>query len=177
MSQPYEDPFENPTPRQAKFASAASFRGRLVMIEPTLVERDIPKKATAPNGAKGDRVTANVTTMDGLGPVPIVSNNVPTGQMLEGPLYRKVWFSQDQIADGLQSLDKQSLKKRVLARIDTLKPGQTPGEGNPWILADATPAEREQAIKLYAEMMLSGSQASATEAAIASTNPSNPWAK
>ena len=71
-----EDPFEDPTPRVSAFASADSFRGRLVMVEPIKVDRDIPKTSTEPNGPRGDRVTANVTVVDGQGPVITMTTQI-----------------------------------------------------------------------------------------------------
>lgn len=147
------DPFEDPTPRTSEFASADSFRGRLILIEPTKVERDIPKQATAPNGPKGDRVTANVTVVDGKGPVQIYSMRAPSGKFLDGPLHRGVWFNQDQLSAGLQTPDGV-LRKRVLCRIDTLKPGTPAGQGNPWTMTVTTAEEKAQAAKFLAEAII-----------------------
>lgn len=140
-----EDPFADPTPRTSEFASADSFRGRLILVEPTQVERDIPKQSTQPNGPKGDRVTATVTTVDGKGQVQIYSNKVPTGVYLDGPEHIGVWFNQDQIAAGLQTLKKDALLKMVLCRIDTLKPGTIQGQGNPWVMSPASDADKQMA--------------------------------
>lgn len=145
------DPFEDPTPPAVVFASADSFRGRLVMIEPTKVERDIPKVSSQPSGPKGDRITANVTVLDGKGDVQAYKNKVPTGQTLPGPVYRKVWFNQDQIASGLQTVQGQ-LRGRVLAVLDTYKPGQPAGQGNPWTLIPATAEQKSAAVKELARI-------------------------
>lgn len=147
------DPFEDPTPRVSAFASADSFRGRLILIEPTNVERNVPKQSTVPNGPKGDKITANVTVVDGQGPVQIFDKKVPTGRFLEGPMHRGVWFNQDQLVDGLQTPDRQ-LRKRVLCRIDTLTPGTSAGQGNPWTMIATTPAEKEMAAKFLATIIL-----------------------
>lgn len=147
------DPFEDPTPRVSAFASADSFRGRLILIEPTNVERNVPKQSTVPNGPKGDKITANVTVVDGQGPVQIFDKKVPTGRFLEGPMHRGVWFNQDQLVDGLQTPDRQ-LRKRVLCRIDTLTPGTSAGQGNPWTMIATTPAEKETAAKFLANVIL-----------------------
>lgn len=155
-----QDPFEDPTPRVSAFASADSFRGRLVMIEPTRIEHDIPKQASNPSGPKGDRITANVTVMDGKGAVQIFNQKVPTGRFLDGPLHRGVWFNQDQITQGLQTPDG-ALRKRVLAKLDTLKPGTPAGQGNPWVMNPATPEEKAQAAKLLAEGIVGAAAAAA----------------
>lgn len=160
-----EDPFENPTPRVSAFASADSFRGRLVMIEPVKVDRDVPKMASQPNGAKGDRVTATVTVVDGQGPIQIFSNRAATGRFLDGPVHRGVWFGQEQLAQGLQSEDGAALRKRVLARIETLKPGQPQGQGNPWTFVVATDEDRAIARAFLAAQMVGGADApTATDA-------------
>lgn len=156
------DPFEDPTPRVSAFASADSFRGRLILIEPTNVERNVPKQRTAPNGAKGDKVTANVTVLDGQGPVQIFNRKVPTGRFLEGPMHRGVWFNQDQITDGLQTPEGH-LRKRVLCRIETLQPGVPAGEGNPWTMVVTTPAEKETALRVLNEITIGGASAPAQE--------------
>ena len=148
------DGFEDPTPRMSAFASADSFRGRLIMIEPVRIGRDVPKKASQPSGPRGDKVTADVTVLDGLGGVEIFSQRVPTGRTLEGPLFRRVWFNQDQIAQGLQTPDGKGLRGRVLCRIDTLKPGTPAGEGNPWTISPVSPEEKAQAAAELARIQL-----------------------
>lgn len=153
------DPFQDPTPRVAQHASADSFRGRLILIEPVKVERDVPKMANQPNGPKGDRVTATVTVVDGQGPVQIYAKTVPTGKFLDGPTYRGVWFNQDQISAGLQTEDGKSLLKMVLCRIDTLQPGTTAGVGNPWVINAVTDADKDVARHFLARQMVGSAQA------------------
>ena len=139
------DPFSDPTPRSSEFASADSFRGRLVLVEPTKLERDVPKSASQPNGPRGDRITANVSVVDGKGAVQVFQQRVPTGKMLDGPLHRGVWFNQDQIVQALMTLDGKSLKPMVLCKLETLKPGTPAGQGNPWTVQAATDAEKQLA--------------------------------
>lgn len=164
------DPFARPTPRQSNFASADSFRGRLVLIEPTKVEFDVPKQANQPNGPKGTRVTATVTVVDGKGPVQSYSNRVP-GAMLEGDVHRGVWFGQEQISAGLLELDGKTPLKMVLARIDTLKPGSPAGQGNPWVLGDFTDADAQTARDYLAGRTI----AQASQPAKAEPHPDNPF--
>lgn len=164
------DPFEDPTPRQSNFASADSFRDRLVFIEPTKVEHDIPKQSTVPNGPKGDRVTATVTVVDGKGPVQTFAQRQPTGNFLDGDVHRGVWFNQEQLAAGLLQLDGKTLKKAVLARIDTLYPGKPAGQGNPWTMIAATDAEKQTAREYLAARMVGGASAP-TQPAAATKNP------
>ena len=139
------DPFADPTPRVSEFASADSFRGRLILIEPTKVERNVPKQANVLNGPTGDRVTATVTVVDGQGPVQVFAQRAGTGVWLDGPEHLGVWFNQDQIAAGLQTLKKDALLKMVLCRIDTLKPGTPAGQGNPWIMNAASEEDKQMA--------------------------------
>lgn len=154
-----QDPFQTPTPRVSAFPSAQSFRGRLVLIRPTKIERDIPKQANVLNGPKGDRVTANVTVVDGLGPVQVFDKNrQPTDRWLDGPDHRGVWFNQDQLSAGLQDV-RGNLLELVLARIETLKPGTSAGQGNPWVFQDPSEEDRDVARKFLASQMVGGAAA------------------
>ena len=78
------DPFADPTPIASDFASADSFRGRLVLIQPTRLELDVPNMQNP--SQTSDRVTATVTVVDGQGPVQIFAQRVPTGKFLFFPL-------------------------------------------------------------------------------------------
>jgi hypothetical protein len=153
-----QDPFQTPTPRVSDFASADSFRGRLVLIRPTKIERDIPKQANVPNGPKGDRVTANVTVVDGQGPIQVFARRQPTGKFLEGPDHRGVWFNQDQLAAGLQDV-RGNLLELVLARVDTLQPGTPAGQGNPWVFIEPSEEDKDVARKFLASQMVGGAAA------------------
>jgi hypothetical protein len=156
-----QDPFEDPTPRMASHPSAYSFRGRLIMIEPREIERNVPKQATAPNGPKGDKIIADVTVLDGQGPIEIYSGHFPSGRKLDGPVFRKVWFGQDQIVEALQTPDGKSLRGRVLFRIETLKPGVSPaGQGNPWTVTAATPEEKKAAAAVLASLIVNDDEES-----------------
>lgn len=170
-----QDPFADPTPRASEFASADSFRGRLVIIEPTKLERDIPKQANVPNGPKGDRVTATVTVVDGLGPVQVFAQRVPTGKFLDGDVHRGVWFNQEQLSAGLQTLDGKSLKPMVLARIDTLKPGTPAGQGNPWVMNVVSDEDKQTARNYLANRTVNGAEAP-TAAPAAAPKAGNPFA-
>lgn len=167
MTTPH-DPFQTPTPRVSDFASADSFRGRLVLIRPTKIERDIPKQSHVPNGPKGDRVTANVTVVDGQGPVQVFARSQPTGKFLDGPDHRGVWFNQDQLAAGLQDT-RGNLMELVLARIDTLQPGTPAGQGNPWVFQEPTEDDKQIARNFLANQTVGG--ASAPTKAPAQTAP------
>lgn len=155
MTTPH-DPFQTPTPRVSEFASADSFRGRLVLIRPTKIERGVPKQPGSP--VVGDRVTANVTVVDGQGPVQVFSRRQPTGKFLDGPDHRGVWFNQDQLAAGLQDV-KGNLLELVLARIDTLQPGTPAGQGNPWVFQDPSEEDKDVARKFLASQMVGGAAA------------------
>jgi len=146
------DPFADPAPIASEFASADSFRGRLVMIEPTRLELDVPNQSNPGNVA--DRLTATVTTLDGQGRVEIYSYKAPTGKFLEGPTHKGVWFSQERIVKAV--LPERVLREgvRVLGRLETFKPGKPAGPGNPWGIVAATPQEKAQAAQVLASLTL-----------------------
>lgn len=146
------DPFADPAPIASEFASADSFRGRLVMIEPTQLELDVPN-AQQP-GKVNDRLTATVTTLDGQGRVQIFAQKVPTGKYLEGPSHKGVWFSQDRIVKAI--LPDRVLRPgiRILGRLETFKQGKPAGLGNPWGIVAATPQEKAQAAQILASLTL-----------------------
>lgn len=158
MTTPAQDPFAAPTPRVSAFPSVASFRGRLVLIRPTKLEHDVPKQPNSPNGPKGDRVTANVSVVDGSGPVELFPNGNPSGKFLDGTEFRGVWFGQDQLATGLQDL-RGGLHPMVLGRIDTLSPGTRPGQGNPWVFTEPTEEDKQVARNFLAAQMVGGAAA------------------
>ena len=139
------DPFSAPAPIASEFASADSFRGRLVLIEPTGLELDVPNQ-TDPT-KKADRLTANVTTVDGQGPVQMFANKQATGKFLEGPTHRGVWFSQSRIVEGILGQGVRTLTPGImrLARLETYKPGRGAGVGNPWGLIPPTEADKQLA--------------------------------
>lgn len=130
------DPFAGPAAIPSSFPTVASFRGRLVLIKP-LSQQTVPNNLGAP-GATQERVTADITVVDGLGPVPQMKGNppTPTGQMFDGPEYRGVYVQSEVIVK--QLADALAARTSVLAWIDTRNPGTQPMKGNPWGLIDAT---------------------------------------
>lgn len=164
------DPFASPAPIASEFASADSFRGRLVLIQVTGYELDVPNQQDP--GKKADRVTATVTTVDGLGKVQIYAQKAPQGKFLEGPEHKGVWFSQDRIVKGLVT-DRQFITGQppVLARIETYKPGKTAGLGNPWGLVAATDADKQIARDFLANRTVGAA------AAPAPADDDNPFTK
>lgn len=160
-----QDPFQTPKPIVSTFASAQSFRGRVVLIEPTDLELDVPNKDEP--SKKADRLTATVTTLDGLGPVAVYSHKEATGVMLPGPVHKGVWFSQDRIREGVIGQGNRQFQPgtKIIAVIDTYKPGKGAGPGNPWGLNAPTDAQRVLAAQLYAQIQIGGAQAPAPQAA------------
>lgn len=142
------------TPIASDFASAQSFRGRVVLIEVTAYETNIPNPMNP--GTFQDRATARVTTLDGVGPVQIYSQKAPTGKFLDGPVHEGVWFGQDRIRKVIAPAGAGSVGNSVLAVVDTYKPGQMPGKGNPWGLVDPTPDQIKKATEIYAAMKVGG---------------------
>lgn len=166
------DPFATPTPVASKFASVQSFYGRLILIEPKKIEHDVPKSSANPTGARGDRITATVTTVDGQGPVEVFTNRVATGQYLEGPEHRGVWINQDRLVPNLMTLDGKSLLPMVLARVSTYKGGPA-GQGNPYSFEDPTEEDKQMARDFLAGRRLAGASAPSQPAAQAA--PKNPF--
>lgn len=165
------DPFAAPAAVASNYASADSFRGRLVLIKPTQIEHDVPKSANAPNGPKGNKVTANVTVVDGSGPVEIYADRTPTGKFLDGPEHIGVWFNQDRLAmkGGLVDPSTGNLLPLVLGRLETYKPGQRAGQGNPWGLVPPTEEDKQTARDFLANKTVAAASAPAA-------TPGNPFA-
>ena len=153
--------FQDPSAIPSEFASADSFRGRLILIEPIDFERDVPNQHNP--GQTADRITANVTTVDGKGGVEQWSNRVKTGVTLPGPVHTGVWFSQDRIVKGVCPGRQLRQGARVLAVLETYKPGKPAGVGNPWGLTAATPEQKAQAAKFLAELAINGASAPADD--------------
>jgi|SRR5688572_20818523 len=154
------DPFADPTPIASTFASADSFRGRLVLIQPTFIELDVPNAKNP--GQKSDRVTATVTTVDGAGPVQIFREKVPTGNYLTGPEHKGVWFSQDRIVKAVCP-ERRVTGGMILARVETFKPGQVQGLGNPWGLLPASDADKQVARDFLANRTIAQASAPAED--------------
>lgn len=151
------DPFSDPAPITSQFASADSFRNRLVLIEPTRLELDVPNPSNP--GQVADRMTATVTTLDGKGRVEIYSYKAPTGKYLEGPVHQGVWFSQERIVKAVLPNRVVTPGIRVLGRLETYKPGRPAGPGNPWGLLRATDEEKAQAAQFLANLTVTTASA------------------
>lgn len=162
-----EDPFATPAPISSTFASAQSFKGRLVLIQPTKYEMDVPNYQDPSKSA--DRVTATVTTVDGQGPVQIFSNRTASGKFLEGPEHKGVWFGQERIVQQVAPDRTFKPGSMVLARIDTRYPDKGAGVGNPWGLLDPTEQDKQLARDFLANRIVG--QAAAPAAAPADENP------
>lgn len=155
------DPFAGPAVVASTFASVASFRGRLVIIEPTDYEYDVPNQDDP--SKKADRVTATVTVVDGLGDVESWKDHAPTGVKLRGPAYHGVWISQDRLVKQLRADPNERGRslKMVLGRFETYQPGQRPKKGNPWGLIGPTEADRQVARDFLANRTVSQAAAPA----------------
>lgn len=142
---PAQNPFADPIQPPSVYPSQASLRGRLVLITPRKIE-------TTPSnlnpGQMQERITADVTVVDGLGPVPDIKNNKHSGQWLEGPDFTGVWLSGQRVVDQLRS--QIGTGQSVLGVIETYQPGQVPMKGNPWGILTATPEQKAQASQFLA---------------------------
>lgn len=152
------DPFAAPAPIASAFASADSFRGRLCLIQPVKLERNVPN-ASDPSKTS-DRITATVTTVDGLGPVQVFVQKVATGRFLEGNVHRGVWFSQQRLIGHLTDA-AGNLLPMVLGTFDTYKPGQPAGKGNPWGLIAPTEEQKQTARNFLANQTIASAAAPA----------------
>lgn len=154
------DPFSAPQDVASEFASIGSFRGRLVLIEPTGYEYDVPSQDDP--SRKGDRVTATITVVDGSGDVEIFSYGNPTGKHLPGPEYKGVWIGQDRLVKQLlDNGERGRTLKMVLGRFETYKPGQRPMKGNPWGLLKPSDADKQVARDFLANRMVAQAAAPA----------------
>lgn len=147
------DPFAAPAAIPTEYPTVASFRGRLVLIKPVKIET-VPNSQGAP-GQMQDRVTADVTVVDGLGPVPGFTRGQPNGQSFPGPEFRGTYISQEVIVKQLADVTPPRGNGQVLARIDTRTPGTAPGKGNPWGLIDPTDQDRDIARAFLANRTVS----------------------
>ena len=154
------DPFANPAKPASNFASVASFRGRLVLIEPTGYEYDVPSQDDA--NKKSDRITATITVVDGSGDVEIFSWGDGTGKFVKGPEYRGVWIAQDRLVEQLlDNGERGRTLKMVLGRFETYKPGQRAKKGNPWGLLDPSDADKQTARDFLANRTIAQASAPA----------------
>jgi hypothetical protein len=168
------DEFELPGVIASTFASADSFRGRLVLIEVTAYELQVPNQNEP--GKFADRITATVTTVDGgENRVQIFSYKAPTGKYLDGPVYKGVWFSQTRVLEAVaKGRGAGSVGKKTLGTLQTYKPGIPAGPGNPWGLVDPTPEQIQTAKDFLAGRTIAEATAPVGDAGAAAGDP---WAK
>lgn len=135
------DPFSAPSPIQSNFASVQSFRGRLVLIEPTKVEM-VPNQET---GALQERITATISVLDGSGPVSVFSYGEDTGRKLEGSTFKGVWIGQEILIGQLKDPKTGQLMPMTLGRFETKTPGLKAKKGNPWGILPPTAEDMDTA--------------------------------
>lgn len=155
------DPFADPTDIPSEHPNAASFRGRLVLIQPTSLELDVPNRDNP--ALKADKVTATVTVVDGLGDVFLCPNQIPSQVSVPGPTYEGVWFSQDRVVKGLCPGRVLRPGAVVLARLETYKPGKPAQKGNPWGLVTASDADKQTARDFLANRTIAQATAPAQD--------------
>lgn len=145
MTVPTQDPFQDPVTPPSTFPTQASFRGRVIMITAHKIE-------TVPNqmnpGTMQERITADVTVVDGRGPVPQMKNNAHTGQFLEGPDFTGVWFNGTRVVDQLRAT--VGTGQKTIGIMETYKPGQVPVKGNPWGILAASDEQKQAARQFLA---------------------------
>lgn len=143
MTAPVQDPFADPIIPPSTHPTVGSFRGRLIMITPRKIET-VPDNLN--QGKMVERITADVTVVDGQGPLPVVKGNPPqpTGQYLEGPDFTGMWIQSQRLVEQLSA--HVGTGRPVLGIIDTRNPGTAPMKGNPWGLTAATPEQKAHAV-------------------------------
>lgn len=151
------DPFAGPAPIPSTFPVVESFRGRLVLISPKS-QKTVPNNLGNP-GDMQEQVTADITVVDGQGPVPLFKNRAATGQTLPGPDFPGTYLSQQVIVTQLQ--DALRTHGMVLGRIDTKTPGTMAVRGNPWGIIAPTEEDKNIARAFLANRMVSGASAPA----------------
>jgi hypothetical protein len=153
-----EDPFAGPSAVSSNFASLDSFRGRLVLIEPTGYEYDVPGKDDP--SQKRDRITATITVVDGSGDIDLYSYGDKTGKTLKGPEFKGVWISQERVVQQLTKDDERGrTHKMVLGRLETYKPGVRAKKGNPWGILAASEEDKQTARDFLANRTIAQSSA------------------
>jgi hypothetical protein len=121
------DPFSKPA-SVGNFPKLEQLRGRLLLIRPIKLETGLLSSNSTPSNPQFyDRLTADVTVLEGI----------PAG--FDKFEFREMFLSQSRLIS--QNKDALRTGGMVLGRLDTYKPGQTPGKGNPWGLSDFTPED------------------------------------
>lgn len=145
MTHPVQDPWSAPAVIPTTFPSVQSFHGRLLLLTPRKIDL-VPNKQNPTQMV--ERMTVDVTVVDGVGPVQLFSNRQATGQFLEGPDFPGVYFSQGRIVNQLRKALESGGK--VLGRPGLYKEGQPAGQGNPWGLVDPTEQDAQIARQFLA---------------------------
>ena len=149
------DPFAAPAVIPSTYPSVQSFHGRLVLISPKKTDQ-VPNLQNP--GQMVDRITADVTVVDGQGAVPLYKQRVQTGQFLEGPDFPGTYFNGSRMTKQLFPSIPAGM---VLARIGLYKEGQPAGQGNPWGLVDPTEEDKQIARNFLANRTIGAVQAPA----------------
>lgn len=154
---PLNDPFADPIIPPSTHPTVASFRGRLAMF--TVRKSEMTTSSLKPGPF--ERLTVDVTVVDGRGPVPLMKGNppTPTGATLDGPDFTGMWIDSEYIVSQLSPMVGTGIP--VLGIIDTKTPGTNPGKGNPWGIIAATPEQKQAAINFLNTRAVGGAAAPA----------------
>lgn len=164
----FMDPASGPKTRP----TLASFRDRLVIIKP-LRQETVPNRLGAP-GSTQEKITADVTVVDGRGPVPLMEGNPPrpTGQTVEGPEFRAMWITNEYVVTQLG--DALKAGGMVLGTVGLPDPTKNPGKGNAWGVIKATEEQKQVARDFLAGRLVSGLKAPAQPVQQAPAQPTGP---
>lgn len=118
--------------------------GRLLLITPTKIERDVPNTLSEKPGATQDRMTCDVVILDGppfpYGGNPEARGGRPHDRMAQIPYESlSMWISNALI---VAQCERAVGGGMVLGRLG-FGESKTPGRQNPWKLTDPTEADKE----------------------------------
>lgn len=152
-----QDPFEDAKPASL-FPSMEQLAGRLVMVKPLDITKDIP--STKYKDSKGrpvlsDRIDADVTVVDG----PV--------EGFDTTEFKSMWISGSyQVTQLTGPLTRGT---QLLGRVNLKDPSRAKGQGNPWGFNSPTDADKQ-----IARDYLAGRTIGAAEAPKQDT-PKNPF--
>lgn len=151
------DPFAGPAAIPTDFPKVQSLQGRLVLITPKS-QKTVPNNLTP--GTTKEQMTADVTVVDGRGPVPVFKNRQHTGQFLAGPDFPGMWIDSEVIVK--QLADAMKTGGMVLATVNVQNPAAPAGKGNAWGLVYPTEDDKQTARNFLANRTISAASAPMT---------------
>jgi hypothetical protein len=140
------DPFDDPgSTGGGKYPSMAQLKGRLLLVEPTNLEKGIP--STLEPDKKVDRVTATVHVLDGDAITDVLDKDGDSTFTFDEPLVapfvlEDMYLSQVVLVNQLRKAYKAEVK--VLGRLGQL-PAQKKGNNKAWAFEIPTEQDKQTA--------------------------------